>query len=241
MTTIYFHGEAAADDALLAALASSDAAIFGDLTGLCVLAPEIARDAAIGATHILAPYSPRAIRWLLAYADAELAPDASLIDSRRDDDLPNGAGAAASDLHSVREAIASLVPAGDWRPWYPVVDREQCTACGQCVSFCLFGVYRQDGETVRVVEPTKCKNNCPACARACPQNAIVFPKCTEPGIDGYASNGDSDNGKKLAGNILDQLRARTGGSPIPREITERLKHIDPDNESGLQPDQKDSL
>ncbi len=233
MTTIYFHGEAAAGEELLASLAAKDAAIFGDLPGLCALAPQIVAEAVIGATAILAPYSPRAIRWLLAYAEAELAPGTVLIDSRCDDDLPSGAGASPEDVQAVSEMISALEPAGDWRPWYPVLDRERCTACGQCVSFCLFGVYRQDGETLRVIEPSKCKNMCPACARACPQNAIVFPKCDESGIDGYPAAGDtSEGGKKLAGNILDQLRARTGGSPIPREITERLKYINADSTTG---------
>ncbi|MBT3278779.1 MAG: 4Fe-4S binding protein [Phycisphaerales bacterium] len=231
MTTIYFHGEAAASETLLATLATNEAAVFGDLPGLCVLAPTIAADALANATCVLAPYSPRAIRWLADFAGAALAPSVDVIDSRQSETLP-AARATPEAIAAVADMIDALDPPGDWRPWYPVLDRELCTACGQCVSFCLFGVYRKDGETVQVVEPTKCKNNCPACARACPQKAIIFPKCDERGIDGYPGNASAEGGKKLAGSILDQLRARTGSAAVPPEIAERLKHIDPDTSTG---------
>jgi ferredoxin len=32
-----------------------------------------------------------------------------------------------------------------------------------------------------VVNPSGCKNNCPACARICPETAIVFPKYKQGG------------------------------------------------------------
>ena len=41
----------------------------------------------------------------------------------------------------------------------------------------------QDG-TVRVAHPEGCKTNCPACARLCPEIAIIFPKYGEPPING---------------------------------------------------------
>ena len=39
---------------------------------------------------------------------------------------------------------------------------------------------------IKVVNSKSCKNNCPACARLCPQLAIVFPKYTGGGIIGGA-------------------------------------------------------
>ena len=64
----------------------------------------------------------------------------------------------------------------DWPAWYPVIDYSRCTTCGQCADFCLFGVYEKQSGKVFVVNPQGCKNNCPACARICPQTAIIFPK-----------------------------------------------------------------
>ncbi len=59
--------------------------------------------------------------------------------------------------------------------WYPVIDDSRCTGCRKCVDFCLFGVYALSGGDVVVSNPDNCKNGCPACARTCPQRAIIFP------------------------------------------------------------------
>ena len=68
--------------------------------------------------------------------------------------------------------------------WNPVIDKERCTECGKCHDFCLFGVYAIEGGTVKVARPQSCKNNCPACARACPSKAIIFPKYEKSPING---------------------------------------------------------
>jgi len=76
--------------------------------------------------------------------------------------------------------------ASDFPPaWYPVIDYDRCTSCGQCHEFCLFGVYTKDEQgRVLVSNPASCKNNCPACARICPETAIIFPKVGETPING---------------------------------------------------------
>jgi len=71
---------------------------------------------------------------------------------------------------------AELVSEPEWPSWFPVIDYSRCTSCGQCADFCLFGVYEKRDGKVLVVSPKGCKSNCPACARICPQTAIVFPK-----------------------------------------------------------------
>ncbi len=60
--------------------------------------------------------------------------------------------------------------------WYPVVDKSRCIDCQHCLQFCLFGVWELD-ETggVCAAQPDNCKPGCPACARICPQSAIMFP------------------------------------------------------------------
>lgn len=69
--------------------------------------------------------------------------------------------------------------------WFPVIDEDKCTKCGQCMDFCLFGVFdRDENEKVYVKNPYNCKDNCPACARVCPTGAIIFPKCPEDWVAG---------------------------------------------------------
>jgi ferredoxin len=53
------------------------------------------------------------------------------------------------------------------------------------MNFCLFGVYKQSDQGQVVVEnPNNCKTNCPACAKMCPQQAIIFPKYEHSPING---------------------------------------------------------
>jgi len=72
----------------------------------------------------------------------------------------------------------------NWTPWFPVIDAERCTHCRKCVDFCMFGVFAVDQNKVRVIKPESCKTDCPACARVCPQNAIMFPKSNEDRLNG---------------------------------------------------------
>jgi len=75
--------------------------------------------------------------------------------------------------------------------WYPVVDDERCTLCGQCSRFCLFGVYQFDKKHLSVVNPLACKNNCPACGRICPESALIFPRLPESSVLSGAEPGEN--------------------------------------------------
>jgi Pyruvate/2-oxoacid:ferredoxin oxidoreductase delta subunit len=70
--------------------------------------------------------------------------------------------------------------------WHPIVDKDICNNCGQCLQFCLFGVYtRDEAQHVAVGNPDACKTGCPACSRVCPKGAIMFPLyIQDPAISG---------------------------------------------------------
>jgi NAD-dependent dihydropyrimidine dehydrogenase PreA subunit len=72
--------------------------------------------------------------------------------------------------------------------WYPAIDRDRCCNCGRCHDFCLFGVYEIEEKKVKVCHPRNCKIDCPACARICPQKAIIFPKYPQSPINGGLAN-----------------------------------------------------
>jgi NAD-dependent dihydropyrimidine dehydrogenase PreA subunit len=113
----------------------------------------------------------------------------------------------------VSEANFPAVP-GDWVPWFPTIDRDRCVACGKCVDFCLFGVYRRDPDTkkVEVCAPQNCKTNCPACARMCPYTAIIFPKHEDSPINGGEDDSNTpvkiDPAETFDKNLYDKLAAR---------------------------------
>lgn len=93
----------------------------------------------------------------------------------------------------------------DWTSWYPLIDYSRCNGCGQCADFCIFGVYEKTGSGVRVVNPQGCKDQCPACARLCPQAAIVFPKYTGGGAIGGAELIDENSERERIKNDTDAI------------------------------------
>lgn len=107
---------------------------------------------------------------------------------------------------------------GDWSSWFPVIDYGRCVDCKQCLNFCLFGVYTlgDDGRVV-VERPANCKTNCPACARVCPEAAIIFPKYGDTPINGDEVDEDAlknaDKSKALAdlmdGDVHEIIRNRS--------------------------------
>jgi NAD-dependent dihydropyrimidine dehydrogenase PreA subunit len=108
--------------------------------------------------------------------------------------------------------------------WYPLIDGERCTKCGSCQSFCLFGVYaRNEAGAVCVQRPLNCKLDCPACARICPENAIVFPKCTDSAINGAACSAEDLRGARIrlspdevfGGDLKARLAARHAAAATP--------------------------
>lgn len=91
---------------------------------------------------------------------------------------------AQADIDSAKEEVKAFPVKVATDAWYPVIDRDRCVDCGKCHDFCLFGVYNIDEGKVRVVQPQNCKNNCPACARVCPVEAVIFPKYDKAPING---------------------------------------------------------
>ena len=82
--------------------------------------------------------------------------------------------------------------------WFPVIDRELCTNCRQCENFCLFGVYKFADGAVSVNKPSKCKPYCPACAKICPQSAVIFPKHDSPVTNGEEIRKDGPVDKTIS-------------------------------------------
>ena len=127
---------------------------------------------------------------------------------------PSAVRQRIDELRTARELPAP----GAWTPWFPVIDYSRCTNCMQCLSFCLFDVYGvdQDGK-IEVRNEDKCKTNCPACSRVCPDVAILFPKYTKGPINGDVVR-DADVQKEsmkvditalLGGDIYSSLRERS--------------------------------
>jgi NAD-dependent dihydropyrimidine dehydrogenase PreA subunit len=129
---------------------------------------------------------PRAVKWLFFAGGATLRETARLVNARTGD---AGRIAAAVAGKGRRRKIV-LPQKGSWVPWFPVIDYDRCKSCKQCLQFCLFGVYELSAEdNVEVRRPANCKTNCPACARICPNAAIVFPKYKDGPIAGGAGKG----------------------------------------------------
>ncbi|MEN6577626.1 MAG: hypothetical protein ABFD90_14875 [Phycisphaerales bacterium] len=163
---------------------------------------------------------PRAIRWLFHAAGAPLSqervrffnmrtrsPEEITRELMKDDGSLMIEEKSVSSTSNQQSTI--IDQQSDWVPWFPVIDCDRCVNCKQCLNFCLFGVYGLSDEgQVTVQKPSGCKTNCPACARMCPQKAIIFPKYADSPING-------DDGQPqgvapvVAGDVYERIRART--------------------------------
>jgi NAD-dependent dihydropyrimidine dehydrogenase PreA subunit len=137
---------------------------------------------------------PRAVRWLFHAAGLALDPARVRMLNLREASTAEALLRQIPGLRAWREPpapgpVSVSAAAETWVPWFPVIDYDRCDNCRQCMSFCPFGVYTLDAAgRVAVTSPQACKNNCPACARLCPNVAIMFPKLAEAPINGASVN-----------------------------------------------------
>ena len=162
---------------------------FEAVQDLCELAakkdPKLKCWAQADSLTIVACY-PRTVKWLFNAADAPLDPKKTQFLNMRTGTAQQIISSLFGNETLVGDKLEiQLEEKGDWIPWFPVIDYDRCENCKQCLNFCLFGVYQlSDSDQVQITNPSGCKTNCPACARLCPHNAIIFPKYSDSPING---------------------------------------------------------
>lgn len=118
--------------------------------------------------------------------------------------------------------------------WYPVIDRDRCSGCLECLNFCLFGVYGTDADDdILIEQPDACRPGCPACSRICPEGAIMFPQHDDPAISGDAK-------ASLTGLKLDLSQLFSGADATTLAATER-EHALSQMNAAKKTDQLDNL
>lgn len=150
-----------------------------DLCGICATRKDDAnRIFSIQEETLVIACYPRAIKLLLNHSGVILKANQISVINCRELSIDEIKSRIQSFLSGENNVISSpeIECDKEWPAWYPVIDYSRCTSCGQCADFCLFGVYEKSDGVVKVLNPKECKNNCPACARICPQTAIVFPR-----------------------------------------------------------------
>jgi NAD-dependent dihydropyrimidine dehydrogenase PreA subunit len=172
---------------------------------------------------------PRTVRWLLHAAGISLdGADAEIFNMRNTPPeqiiaIINRQGGGIAAQHHI-----DLEPGDDWIPWFPVIDYDRCINCKQCFNFCLFGTYKLDeNDGVVVANPSGCKTNCPACARMCPQQAIIFPKYESGPINGDEVPDEKektavDAQELTAGDPMAALRNRSKQCPTIENLQKQL-------------------
>ncbi|MDP6636210.1 MAG: ferredoxin family protein [Phycisphaerae bacterium] len=237
-----------ASDQILRSLSKCESlvTVADDLCGLAAAGdPLLAEIAAAPRSAVIACHT-RAIRWLFAAAGHPLDESrTSLYSLRRlnaQDILAALNAEPAPD--GAENQIDTVVHDTDWPPWFPVIDRDRCVDCLQCLNFCLFGTFTLSPDKKAIVsKPAACKNLCPACARICPKSAIIFPKYDQAPIDGddvpEDSNGPAvDLDALKRGDVYDRLRKRSAGqrfSPT-RDDDATPPPVDPADRLGVPPE-----
>lgn len=192
-----------------------------DLCQMCARRdPELQRWAQRKSIRIIACYR-RAIKWLFCAAGAPLPETGVEFLNMRCDSAEKIVSSLPGSSADKTAGGIRLEKTGDWVPWFPVIDYDRCENCEQCLNFCLFGVYEfSEQGRVEVRNPANCKTNCPACARACPHSAIIFPKYSDSPFNGdevsqetsQAQEMKVDMSKLSDVNIYDAIRRRSKGS-----------------------------
>jgi len=218
-------------DGVLARLVKSGAE-FETTADLCEMAasrdPQLAQWADEFELHVAACY-PRAVKGLFQAASATVDDEHFHVANMRTETAEEVLSAALG----VETSTAEVPPSengtsrqiaqdlddtpGEWTPWFPVIDQARCTHCRQCLSFCLFDVYTVENDRLVVKNPTNCKTDCPACARVCPEAAIIFPKYLAAPINGDEVTAENtanepvqaDLKAMLEGDVLGTLRQRS--------------------------------
>ncbi|HQL86436.1 MAG TPA: hypothetical protein PLH67_02320 [Lentisphaeria bacterium] len=206
---LYHHIDSDALDALTAAccVQGYEVTVVPDL---CRLAAQRDQKLAESYDWIIACH-PRAIRAMFPDFPAN-----SFYNLRTDSaaELAESLGVRLGDKMSEFDEIEELPDQETWIPWFPVIDMERCVNCGKCLDFCMFGVYARDSSgQVQVTSPANCKTDCPACARMCPRQAIIFPKAKEEPINGAEPTTAARPAANDAGGLLARLRSRNAAKP----------------------------
>ena len=213
-----------------------------DLCGLAAKKdPVLKRWVANDSLTVIACF-PRAVQWLFSRGAAPIdSENIQVLNMRTESSEDIIADVKKLDV-AEGDCQLDIQKIDDWVPWFPVIDYDRCVNCKQCHNFCLFGVYQTDGDgKVEVANPSSCKTNCPACARVCPQAAIIFPKYDKSPINGddvkpehlEKENMQVDLADRLKGNVHELIRNRSGsrsrfsadGSESQSDRLEQLKKL----------------
>ena len=142
--------------------------------------------------YYLVPLSQRSVKSLLTFLRI---PYADVFETTDTVQIPDG-GIAGGQIERLDENPAAR--------WYPLIDDSKCSACLECVNYCLFGVYTIGADSRPLVDqPDACRDGCPACSRVCPSKAIMFPLYEDRVIAGYDPPPTDDMSNLI--NLVDQI------------------------------------
>jgi NAD-dependent dihydropyrimidine dehydrogenase PreA subunit len=219
----------AVKEQILTALRQKEVAVevVPDLCGLAANRDPRLKTWTNGAPLTIVACFPRAVRWLFHAAAVPLNRQARLFNMRtqapeeitqelmKDDGLLMIEETSGPSAGGATRQSSIIDHQSDWVPWFPVIDYDRCRTCKSCLNFCLFGVYALSDEgRVEVRKPSGCKTNCPACARMCPHQAIIFPKYAETHINGDEVRDDNSQSairNPQSNDLYERVRQHSAG------------------------------